>query len=78
MFQGALHHTDLAAKEHREWAAFALAAVVLGALAAFAGPIAGWGIIGVGLSALLAARAGSRLWLLRLTIRPWPPTHSTR
>jgi 4-amino-4-deoxy-L-arabinose transferase-like glycosyltransferase len=54
-----------AAKEHWEWAAFALGAVLIGALAAFAGPNAVWGLVGIGLAVLLAARAGAQVWLHR-------------
>jgi len=52
-----------AAKENWEWSGFACAAVVLGGLAAYTGPATVWAVMGVGLSALLLARAASRIWL---------------
>ncbi len=41
------------ARERRVSAGFALAAVLLGAVAAFAGPAGVWGVVGVGLCILL-------------------------
>jgi hypothetical protein len=43
-------------------AAFALAAVVLGSIACFAGPVAVWGVIAVGLCGLLLAATAAQLW----------------
>lgn len=51
-----------AAKENWEWSGFACAAVVLACAGAFTGPETVWAIMGVGLSALLLARAASRIW----------------
>lgn len=50
-----------AARENRRRAAFAAAAVVLGALAAFAGPAGVWGVVGIGLCSLLLVGAAARL-----------------
>lgn len=44
------------ARENWVWTGFALAAVVLAALAAFAGPAGVWAVIGVGLCVLLLVR----------------------
>ena len=54
-----------AARENWEWAGFACAAVVLGAVAAYTGPASVWGVIGIGAAVLLFARAGTRTWLHR-------------
>lgn len=54
-----------AARENRAQAGFALAAVVLGALAAFAGPAGVWGVVGVGLCGLLLVGAAGKLWQRR-------------
>jgi hypothetical protein len=51
-----------AAQEHWGWSALALAVVALAALAAYAGPANVWGVIGVGFSLLLLARAASLIW----------------
>ena len=44
------------ARENWAWAGFALAAVALGALGAYTGPISVWGVMGVGLCVLLLIR----------------------
>lgn len=46
-------------------AGFAVAAVVLGSAAGFAGPVGVWGVIAVGLSALLLAAWVAQLWQRR-------------
>ncbi len=51
-----------AGRERPSSAAFALSAVVLGAVACFAGPRAVWGVIAVGLCALLLAATAAQLW----------------
>jgi hypothetical protein len=51
-----------AARERIGSAGFALGAVVLGSVACFAGPNAVWGVIGVGLCALLLLAAAAQLW----------------
>ena len=51
-----------AAQEHWGWSALSLAVVALAALAAYAGPANVWGVIGVGFSLLLLARAASLIW----------------
>jgi hypothetical protein len=56
-----------AARQNWSWAGFALGAVVLAGIASYFGPRAVWGIIGVGLCALLVARAAQAWWLLRGT-----------
>ncbi len=53
-----------AARENWPWAAFALAAVVIGALAAYTGPISVWGVTGIGLCLLLLTRAAVEVGLL--------------
>lgn len=53
------------ARERWAQAAFAVAAVVLGAIAAFAGPVTVWGVVGVGLSALLVSGTAGQLWQRR-------------
>jgi hypothetical protein len=50
-----------AARDKLGEAGFAAAAVGLGAFAAFAGPAEVWGVVGVGLSALLLAGAAAQL-----------------
>lgn len=50
-----------AARDHAGRAAFAVAAVALGAFASFAGPADVWGVVGVGLSALLLLAAAAQL-----------------
>jgi hypothetical protein len=50
-----------AGREHAGTAALAVAAVVLGACACFAGPRAVWGVIAVGLCALLLVTSGGQL-----------------
>ena len=54
-----------AAREHWRNAGTALAAVALGAGAAYAGPAGVWGVVGIGLSALLVAYAAAERWLSR-------------
>lgn len=54
-----------AARGRRDWTAFSVAVVVLAASAAFAGPGGVWGVIGVGLAALLVAGGVARVWRLR-------------
>jgi len=51
-----------AGREQPASATFALAAVVLGAFACFAGPVAVWAVIAVGLCALLLAATAAQLW----------------
>lgn len=51
-----------AGRERAAAAGLAVAAVVLGSVACFAGPRAVWGVIGVGLCALLLAAAAAQLW----------------
>ena len=46
-------------------AGFAVAAVILGAVAAFAGPAAVWGVTGIGLSSLLFLGGAVQLWQRR-------------
>ena len=53
------------AREHRASAGFALAAVVLGAVASFAGPAGVWGVVGVGLCVLLLVGTAAQLWQRR-------------
>ncbi len=50
-----------AGQEHWGWSAFALAVVALAAVAAYSGPVNVWGVIGVGFSLLLLARAVSHI-----------------
>lgn len=52
------------AQQNWSWAGFALGAIVLAGLAAFAGPRDAWGVMGVGLCALLFART-AQTWLRR-------------
>lgn len=54
-----------AAREKLVEAGFAVAAVVLGACAAFAGPAGVWGVTGIGLCALLVAGGAAQLWQRR-------------
>jgi hypothetical protein len=54
-----------AAREKAASTAFAVAALALGATAAFAGPAGVWGVIGIGLCALLLGGAGAQLWQRR-------------
>jgi hypothetical protein len=54
-----------AARENRILAGFALAAVLLGTLASFAGPAGVWGVMGVGLCSLLLLGAAAQLWQRR-------------
>jgi hypothetical protein len=61
---GAAAAAHEAATENWQMAAYAIAAVVVGALAAFAGPAAVWAIVGIGLSVLLLIRAGVQYWSL--------------
>jgi hypothetical protein len=60
---GSAAATHQAAHENWEWAAFAGAAVVLGAVAAYTGPVTVWAVIGIGLAVLLLARAASQILL---------------
>ncbi len=50
-----------AARENRIRAGFAAAAVVLGAVASFAGPAGVWGVMGIGLCVLLLVGAAAQL-----------------
>lgn len=54
-----------AARENWARAGLAVAAVVLGAIASFAGPAAVWGVIGVGLAGLCLLGAAAQLWQRR-------------
>ena len=54
-----------AARDKLGEASFAAAAVVLGAVAAFAGPAEVWGVVGVALCILLLAAAAAQLWQRR-------------
>jgi hypothetical protein len=54
-----------AAKENWPWLGFALAAIALASIAAFAGPAGVWAVIGIGLCLLLLSRAVAQLWLRR-------------
>lgn len=54
-----------AARENWARASFAVAAVVLGAVASFAGPADVWGLTGVGLCLLLLIGTASQLWQRR-------------
>lgn len=51
-----------AGRERAVSAGFAVAAVVLGSIACFAGPRAVWGVIGLGLCALLLIATAAQLW----------------
>jgi hypothetical protein len=51
-----------AGRERAASSGFAAAAVVLGSMACFAGPSAVWGVIAVGLCALLLAATAAQLW----------------
>jgi hypothetical protein len=55
-----------AGRERAASASFAMAAVVLGSIACFAGPRAVWGVIAVGLCALLLAAAAAPLFRHRM------------
>jgi len=52
-----------AAKENWEWSGYSCAVVALACAGAFTGPETVWAVMGVGLAALLIARAASRIWL---------------
>jgi hypothetical protein len=54
-----------AAKENWPWLGFALAAVALASIGAFAGPAGVWAVIGIGLCVLLLSRTAAELWLRR-------------
>ncbi len=54
-----------AATENWPWMGFALAAVALAAIGAFAGPAGVWAVIGIGLCVLLLSRAAAQVWLRR-------------
>jgi hypothetical protein len=51
------------AKENWRMLAFAIAAVVLAAVGAYAGPAGVWGVVGIGLCVLLIGRAADQVWL---------------
>ncbi len=51
-----------AARENWSRATFAAAAVALGAFAAFAGPANVWGVVGIGLAALLVLGTVAQVW----------------
>jgi cytochrome bd-type quinol oxidase subunit 2 len=53
------------ARQNRTTAGFALAAVLLGTFASFAGPAGVWGVMGVGLCSLLLLGAAAQLWQRR-------------
>ena len=57
---GAAAAAHEAASENWHMAGYATAAVVLGAVGAFAGPAAVWAVVGIGLSVLLLIRAGAQ------------------
>ncbi len=50
------------AREEWGWSALALAVIALAAVAGYAGPANVWGVIGLGFSLLLFARAASQIW----------------
>lgn len=52
-------------REKRAEATLALGAVLVGTCAAFAGPAGTWGVVAVGLSALLLVGGGAQLWQRR-------------
>jgi hypothetical protein len=54
-----------AAKENWPWAVFALAAVVIGAIGSFAGPVEVWAVVGIGLAVTLFVRTATEFWALR-------------
>jgi hypothetical protein len=60
---GSASATHQAAHENWEWAGFAAAAVVIGGLAAYAGPWSVWAVVGVALAILLLARGAVQVWL---------------
>jgi hypothetical protein len=60
---GSAAATYEAAVENWEWMGFAAAAVGVAAIAAYTGPATVWAVVGLGLAALLVARAASRIWL---------------
>jgi hypothetical protein len=62
---GSAAATYTAAKENWPWLGFALAAISLAAIGAFAGPAGVWAVIGIGLCLLLLSRAAAQLWLRR-------------
>jgi hypothetical protein len=51
------------AQENWRMLSFAIAAVVLAAVGAYAGPSAVWGVVGIGLCVLLLGRAADQVWL---------------
>jgi hypothetical protein len=51
------------AQENWRMLGFAIAAVVLAAVGAYAGPSAVWGVVGIGLCVLLLGRAADQVWL---------------
>jgi hypothetical protein len=57
--------TYSAAKENWPWAVFALAAVVIGAIGSFAGPVDVWAVVGIGLAVTLFVRTATEFWALR-------------
>ncbi len=62
---GSAAATYTAAKENWPWTGFALAAVALAAIGAFAGPAGVWAVIGIGLCVLLLGRVAVQLRLRR-------------
>ncbi|HEU5215656.1 MAG TPA: hypothetical protein VFU30_08960 [Gaiellaceae bacterium] len=56
------------ARDRPAQAGFAVAAVALGSFAAFAGPAAVWGVVGVGLCALLLLGAAAQTWQRRAAV----------
>jgi hypothetical protein len=62
---GSAAATYTAAKENWPSVGFALAAVALAAIGAFAGPAGVWAVIGIGLCLLLVGRAVAQMWLRR-------------
>ena len=62
---GAALAGDAAAREDWQMLGFAVAVIAVGAGSAFAGPSGVWGVVGVGLCALLVCRAIVQVWLRR-------------
>jgi hypothetical protein len=44
---------------------FALAAVAIGAIGSFAGPVDVWAVVGIGLAVTLLVRTATEFWALR-------------
>jgi hypothetical protein len=59
---GSAAATYMAAQANWPWVGYALAAVALAAIGAFAGPAGVWAVIGIGLCVLLIVRAAAQLW----------------